>query len=54
MKKLNFVLITGLLVTSMLSAQFRSNDQSGLNVFETQKTEIPFNGVKVKMGGGFT
>src|SRR5680860_288523 len=33
---------------------FRSNDQNGLNVFETAKTDtIPYDGVKVKVGGDF-
>lgn len=33
---------------------FRPNDQMGLNVFETNKTDtIPFTGVKVRVGGDF-
>ncbi len=33
---------------------FRSNDQNGLNVFETSKSDtITYNGVKVKVGGDF-
>lgn len=33
---------------------FRSNDQNGLNVFETPKdNDIPFDGVKVRLGGDF-
>lgn len=33
---------------------FRSNDQSGLNVFETSKTDsVAFEGVRVRVGGDF-
>jgi len=33
---------------------FRPNDQRGLNVFETSKTDtVPFTGLKVKVGGNF-
>ncbi len=33
---------------------FRANDRTGLNVFETNKTDtIPFTGVKVRVGGDF-
>ena len=33
---------------------FRSNDQDGLNVFETPKdNDVPFDGVKVRLGGDF-
>ena len=34
---------------------FRPNDKHGLNIFETTKQDtIPFNGLKVQIGGGFT
>lgn len=34
---------------------FRANDQRGVNVFETTKEDlVPFDGVKVKVGGHFT
>ncbi|RKR83586.1 hypothetical protein BDD43_3796 [Mucilaginibacter gracilis] len=56
------VVITGLtLVAGNASAQeqqmqfFRPNNKLGINVFETSKADtIPFTGVKVKVGGGFT
>ncbi len=33
---------------------FRSNDQNGLNIFETSKTDtLTFDGIKVKVGGDF-
>lgn len=54
MKRSFYILLTGLFLTTISNAQFRNNDQSALNVFETPKTEVPFNGVKVKIGGGFT
>ena len=44
-----------ILVSSLATAQFRANDKSGVNVFETPKTEVPaFDGVKVQMGGAFS
>jgi len=34
---------------------FRPNDKTGINVFETSKKDtVGFNGLKVKIGGGFT
>jgi len=48
------------LVTSIVKAQqeqlqfFRPNNQLGVNMFETSKTDtIPFTGLKVKVGGNF-
>lgn len=35
-------------------AQLRPNNQDGINVFETPKTDVKFDGVKVKFGGAFT
>lgn len=35
-------------------AQFRANDKSGINDFETPKTDVKFDGVKTTIGGGFT
>jgi hypothetical protein len=32
----------------------RSYDKSGINVFETKKDSLPFDGVKVRIGAGFT
>lgn len=54
MKKSIFTVVAALLVSSTMFAQFRENNQAGLNVFETPKTEKEFNGVKTTIGGGFT
>jgi hypothetical protein len=59
---LGSVFIAGLsLVTSSANAQeqqmqfFRPNNKTGINMFETSKKDsIPFTGLKVKIGGGFT
>ena len=58
MKKV--LIITVCLFTLGITAQqqklqyFRPNDQNGLNVFETSKNDtIPFEGVKVRVGGDF-
>jgi len=32
----------------------RAYDKSGINVFETKKDSVPFDGVKVRIGAGFT
>lgn len=49
------MIISAALLTSSLSfAQFRATDKTGINVFETPKTETTFDGVKVTIGGGFT
>jgi len=40
--------------SSLSFSQFRENNQDGLNVFETPKTEKEFKGVKTTIGGGFT
>jgi hypothetical protein len=56
----NILLLSIFLFTIQLSAQqpnlqfFRSNDQRGLNVFETSKVDsVLFEGVKVRVGGDF-
>ena len=54
MKKSIMVILAALNISSLTYAQFRSNGQPGVNVFETPKTEVTFEGVKVKIGGGFT
>lgn len=43
-----------LFVTGTIVSQFRKAGKDGLNVFELPKTETPFRGVKVKIGGDFT
>ena len=54
MKKSIFTVAAALFLSSMAFGQFRPTDKTGINVFETQKVEIPFNGVKVNLGGSFT
>ena len=56
----NTLLLLLCLVAVGLNAQqaklqyFRSNDGNGINIFETSKTDtIPFDGVKVRVGGDF-
>ncbi|MFT7233139.1 MAG: hypothetical protein ACI8TA_002362 [Cyclobacteriaceae bacterium] len=52
---LSFYVISFILKAQQPMLQyFRSNDQNGLNVFETTKTDtINFDGVKVRVGGDF-
>jgi len=53
-------LMVGILPVAVFAQQpkisnFRAYDQSGINVFETSKTDIvPFEGLKVRWGAGFT
>lgn len=54
MKKSILSLAAALCMGSMLFAQFRPTDKTGINVFETPKTETTFDGVKMSFGGGFT
>ena len=54
MRKSIFSLAATLFVSSVMFAQFRPTDKTGINVFETPKTEVPFDGVKVTLGGAFT
>ncbi len=56
----NIIFLTIFTIALALNAQqpelqyFRSNDQNGLNVFETGKSDsVKFNGVKVRVGGDF-
>lgn len=35
-------------------ANFRAYDKTGINVFETPKDTIPFDGLRLRIGGGFT
>lgn len=57
---LGALVIFSLAATGQLMAQqpdlqfFRTNDAKGLNVFETTKSDtIPFDGLKVRVGGDF-
>ena len=43
-----------LFVSSIMFAQLRPTDQTGINVFETPKTETEFNGLKVDFGGAIS
>jgi hypothetical protein len=61
MKRAIKVLIFLCIVSNGVRAQqpamqfFRPHDQSGLNIFETNKTDtVPFSGLKVRIGGGFS
>ena len=54
MRKSIFTLAATLFVSSIMFAQFRPTDKTGINVFETPKTDVPFDGVKVTIGGAFT
>ncbi len=48
-------LVSGIVKAQQGSLQyFRPNNQQGINIFETSKTDtIPFTGLKVKVGGNF-
>jgi len=54
MKKLIFTVAAALLVSSTMFAQLRATDQTGVNVFETPKTDIQFDGPKVGFGGSIS
>jgi hypothetical protein len=54
MKKSIFTVVIAILLSSMAFGQFRATDKTGINVFETPKTETEFNGVKVNLGGSFS
>jgi len=54
MRKSILTVVAALFMSSLAIAQFRSGDQSGINVFETPKVETEFTGVKVTIGGAFT
>ena len=51
MKKFFLFFSAACLVSSIASAQLRATDQTGLNVFETPKTDTPFTGPHVGFGG---
>jgi hypothetical protein len=50
MKKLIFTLAAALVLSSTLFAQLRATDQTGVNIFETPKANLPFTGPKVELG----
>ena len=51
MKKTIFTVAAALMLSSTMFAQLRATDQTGINVFETPKTDIQFTGPKVEFGG---
>lgn len=54
MKKSIFTVAAALFVSSIAFAQLRPTDQTGINVFETPKTETQFTGPKVEFGGSIS
>lgn len=54
MKKSILTVTTALLFSSMMFAQLRPTDQTGINVFETPKTDTQFTGPKVEFGGSIS
>ena len=54
MKRTFSTVAVALLFSSIMFAQIRPTDQTGINVFETQKTITEFNGLKVDIGGSFS
>jgi len=54
MKKTIFTVATALFVSSTMFAQLRATDQTGINVFETPKTDTQFTGPKVEFGGSIS
>ncbi|MDD4993181.1 MAG: hypothetical protein PHR83_13225 [Paludibacter sp.] len=54
MKKSIFTVAAALLVSSTMFAQLRATDQTGVNVFETPKTDTQFTGPKVEFGGSIS
>lgn len=54
MKKTIFTVATALFVSSTMFAQLRATDQTGINVFETPKTDTQFDGPKVGFGGSIS
>ncbi|MBV5281507.1 MAG: hypothetical protein JZU53_03640 [Paludibacter sp.] len=50
MKKSIFTVVAALLISSTMFAQLRATDQTGINVFETPKTDTQFTGPKVEFG----
>jgi len=51
MRKTILSMVAALCVSSMMFGQLRATDQSGINVFETPKTDTQFTGPKVEFGG---
>ena len=54
MKRSIMTVAAALFVSSIMFAQLRPTDQTGVNVFETPKTDIQFTGPKVEFGGAIS
>ena len=54
MKKSILILAAAFFAGSTLFAQLRATDQTGVNVFETPKTDAVFSGPKVEFGGSIS
>src|ERR1035437_2494425 len=54
MKRLIIALAVAVCISSLTFAQLRPTDQTGINVFETPKTDVQFTGPKVEFGGAIS
>jgi len=54
MKKSILTLAAAVMLCSTMFAQLRATDQTGVNVFETPKTDAVFSGPKVEFGGAIS
>ncbi len=54
MKKTILTVVAAVFMSSVAFAQLRATDQTGVNVFETPKTDIEFKGPSVGFGGSFS
>ena len=54
MKRSILTVVAALFVSSIMFAQLRPTDQTGINVFETPKSDVQFNGPKVEFGGAIS
>ena len=54
MKKSILTLVAVIFTSSTMFAQLRATDQTGINVFETPKTDVPFTGPKVDLGASIS
>jgi len=54
MKRTIFTVTVALFFSSILFAQLRPTDQTGINIFETPKTDTQFTGPKVEFGGSIS
>jgi len=54
MKKSILTLAAVISISSTMFAQLRATDQTGINVFETPKTDVPFTGPRVDLGASIS